>query len=280
MIQQPWLFSPLKNYSVGIQGLQIRLATHVQNWAGRYEPLLNRQGLNVYNFYSSGDEVFDESPEAPGVLTGVFHWPTTDFDWPYFHLNLKLDAFAWQKREVLKGVNAVGSLSAGWGFYCGDIDTHNESRWGKYTAAEANEMVNNGSIVTNTVCERSMPAMFHPIISDFDKADILAPDIPAVSSPAGKVKISATPQGRMAVNCKVPGSLYFLAFTPQTGGEPSLLFLNISFSLRKPFFHPSGVPVRGDPVCFTLFTHFSLFGFGMTSGVIFGILLNYGRAVC
>ena len=187
MIQQPWLFSPLKNYSVGIQGLQIRLATHVQNWAGRYEPLLNRQGLNVYNFYSSGDEVFDESPEAPGVLTGVFHWPTTDFDWPYFHLNLKLDAFAWQKREVLKGVNAVGSLSAGWGFYCGDIDTHNESRWGKYTAAEANEMVNNGSIVTNTVFDRSVPAMFQPIISDFDKADILASYIPAVSSPAGKI---------------------------------------------------------------------------------------------
>ena len=73
-----------------------------------------------------------------------------------------------------------------------------ESGLDYYSVAEANEMVNNGSIVTNTVFDCSVPAMFQPISSDFDKADILASYIPAVSSPAGKVKISATPQGRKA----------------------------------------------------------------------------------
>ena len=45
----------------------------------------------------------------------------------------------------------------------------------------------NGSIVTNAVFDRGVTAMFSPSISDYDKADILAFHIPAVSSPAGKV---------------------------------------------------------------------------------------------
>jgi len=44
-----------------------------------------------------------------------------------------------------------------------------------------------GSIVTNAVFDRGVSAMFNPSISDYDKADILAFHIPAVSSPAGKV---------------------------------------------------------------------------------------------
>ena len=48
-------------------------------------------------------------------------------------------------------------------------------------------MVSDGSIVTNAVFDRGVPAMFNQTISDYDKADILAFHIPAVSSPAGKV---------------------------------------------------------------------------------------------
>ena len=156
-------------------------------WAGHFAPLLNRQGLSVYNFYSSGDEVFDEADETPGIATGVFHWPTLNLEWPFIHLNWTLDAFPWQKQEVFKGVNAAGSLSAGWGFHCWTTNIDYETVWVKYSAEGANAMVANGSIVTNAVFDRGVSAMFNPIISDYDKADILAFHIPAVSSPAGKV---------------------------------------------------------------------------------------------
>ena len=156
-------------------------------WAGHFVPILSRQGLDVYNFYSSGDEVFKESQETPGIVTGVFHWPTLNLEWPFFHLNLELDAFPWQKQEVFKGVNAAGSLSAGWGFHCWTTNMNNETVWVKYSAVGANAMVADGSIVTNAVFDRGVSAMFSPTISDYDKADILAFHIPAVSSPAGKV---------------------------------------------------------------------------------------------
>ena len=50
--------------------------------------------------------------------------------------------------------------------------------------AGANAMVMDSSIVTNAVFDRGVSAMFSPTISDYDKADILAFHIPAVSSPA------------------------------------------------------------------------------------------------
>ena len=157
-------------------------------WAGHFAPLLNRQGLDVYNFYSSGDEVFAESTNGvPGLVTGVFHWPTLNLDWPFFHPNLELDAFPWQKQEVFKGVNAAGSLSAGWGFHCWTTNIENETVWVRYSAAAANAMVSDGSIVTNAVFDRGVSAMFSQTISDYDIADILAFHIPAISSPAGKV---------------------------------------------------------------------------------------------
>ena len=67
--------------------------------------------------------------------------------------------------------------------YCG-----NQVRPCWLPAAGANAMVDDGSIVTNAVFDRGVPAMFSPTISDYDIADILAFHIPAVSSPAGKVE--------------------------------------------------------------------------------------------
>ena len=165
-------------------------------WAGHFAPLLNRQGLDVYNFYSSGDEVFTENPETPGIATGVFHWPTLNLEWPFFHLNLELDAFPWQKQEVFKGVNAAGSLSAGWGFHCWTTNINNETVWVRYSATDANAMVADGSIVTNAVFDRGVSAMFSSTISDYDIADILAFHIPAVSSPAGKVVLRTAQPGQ------------------------------------------------------------------------------------
>ena len=165
-------------------------------WAGHFAPLLQMQGLTVYNFYSSGDEVFDEATETPGIATGVFHWPTFNLEWPFIHLNWTLDAFPWQKQEVFKGVNAAGLLSAGWGFHCWTTNINNETVWIRYSAEDANAMVANGSIITNAVFDRGVSAMFDPTISDYDKADILAFHIPAVSSPAGKVSIRTVQQGQ------------------------------------------------------------------------------------
>ena len=57
----------------------------------------------------------------------------------------------------------------------------------KYSVAEANALVANGTIPANAVFDRGVSAMFNSTISDYDKADILAYHIPAVSSPAGSV---------------------------------------------------------------------------------------------
>lgn len=56
-----------------------------------------------------------------------------------------------------------------------------------YTPQEVATMVADGSITNNAVFNRDVSAMFQPTISDFDKADILASHVPALSSPAGKV---------------------------------------------------------------------------------------------
>ena len=172
-------------------------------WAGHFAPLLERPGLSVYNFYSSGDEVFEENSETPGITTGVFHWPTLNLEWPFVHLNWELDAFPWQKQEVLKGVDMAGSLSAGWGFHCWMTNRNDQMVTVKYSAAEANALVANGTIPANAVFDRGVSAMFSSMISDYDKADILAFHIPAVSSPAGKVAVfNDNDAVDMNVNCK------------------------------------------------------------------------------
>ena len=118
-------------------------------------------------------------------MTSKGDMPTLNLEWPFVHLNLELDAYPWQKQEVFKGVSAAGSLSAGWGFHVWNDGLSTV----RYSASEASQLVANGSIVTNAVFNRDVEAMFQPTISDFDKADILASHIPAVSSPAGKVPI-------------------------------------------------------------------------------------------
>ena len=131
--------------------------------------------------------MFEEASEVPGLVSGVFHWPTFSFNWPFINIDLTLDANPWQKQEVFKGVNAAGSLSAGWGFHCWSTNINSETVWVKYSAADANAMVADGSIVTNAVFDRGVSAMFKTAMTDFEVADILAFHIPAVSSPAGKV---------------------------------------------------------------------------------------------
>ena len=104
---------------------------------------------------------------------------------------------AWSKQELFKGCSlwtgvntftfAGAEIEGGWGFHCWTTNINNEAIKVRYSAADANALVANESIVTNAVFDRGVSAMFKPDISDFEKADILAYHIPAVSSPAGKV---------------------------------------------------------------------------------------------
>ena len=100
---------------------------------------------------------------------------------------------AWQKQEVLKGIDLlVGTLDGGWGFHCWQEMVSSSPptfQTKRYTAEEANAMVQNGSIVTHPVFDRGESAMFSAIISDSDISHILAYNIPAVSSATGRMPV-------------------------------------------------------------------------------------------
>ena len=80
----------------------------------------------VYNFYSSEDEVFELNEAVPFILSGTeidFDWPYVDGIFPYFHLlsSIQVEAarYAWHKQEVFKGVNnPIGTNGGGWSFHC------------------------------------------------------------------------------------------------------------------------------------------------------------------
>ena len=121
---------------------------------------------------------------------------------------------AWSKQELFKGCSlwtgvntftfAGAEIEGGWGFHCWATNINNEAIKVRYSAADANALVANGSIVTNAVFDRGVSAMFKPDISDFEKADILAYHIPAVSSPAGKVAVLGGDNSvDMNISCKV-----------------------------------------------------------------------------
>ena len=152
-----------------------------------------------YNYYSSGDEVFEEMATTPSMLSGVFHWPTFQLSWPFVNLSsiATPEVSPWQKQEVLKGVDpTAGTITAGWGFHCWLQSTPAETQWVTYSAGDAALMVADGSIVTNSVFARNVPAMFNPQMSLDERHYILAFAIPAVSSAAGLVKTFASIEDR------------------------------------------------------------------------------------
>jgi hypothetical protein len=160
-------------------------------WPNRYVASLENV-RDVCNYYSSGDEVFDEMPSAPSILTGVFHWPTLKLSWPFIDLSSMLtpEVNVWQKQEVLKGVDAIaGTLCAGWGFHCWTYYPlgSEDSVTVKYSAQEAQAMIADGSIITNDVFDRTYCAMLNPSATQMEQWETLAKYVPAVSSAAGKV---------------------------------------------------------------------------------------------
>ena len=163
-------------------------------WPGYFSSGLS--GIpEVCNYYSSGDPVLVSTTDVPSALTKTLHvqWPISfSWNWPIirfqsFEFQATFERFAWQKQEVLKGVNPyLATLEGGWGFHSWPVHMLNgETQWRTFTAQEAHEMVANSSILSNAVFERSVTAMFSPIIPLADRNRILAYNIPAVSESIG-----------------------------------------------------------------------------------------------
>ena len=165
----------------------------VLKWRGAFADVPDM--TDVYNYYSDGDEVFEEQSEVPTKYSRIFHWPTFKSSWPFVETSGMLTpaTSAWQKQEVLKGIDLlVGTLDGGWGFHCWQemVSISPPTFQTKhYTAEEANAMVQNGSIVTHPVFDRGESAMFSAIISESDINHILAYNIPAVSSATGRIRL-------------------------------------------------------------------------------------------
>ncbi|MBQ3342360.1 MAG: alpha/beta hydrolase, partial [Kiritimatiellae bacterium] len=150
--------------------------------------------VTVCNYYSSGDEIFEEMPSTPSALSGVLHWPTFQSSWPFVDLSSMFtpSVNAWQKQEVLKGVDAVaGTLAGGWGFHVFQDGTQPDPSWRTYSEQEACLMVEDGSIVTNAVFARNATAMFNSSATQDAQWETLAKYVPAVSGAVGKRSIFA-----------------------------------------------------------------------------------------
>ena len=159
-------------------------------WPDYFKDALTN-AASVYNYYSSGDPVFMEVPTVPGVMAGVFHWPTLHLTWPFIDWNITAEAHCWQKQETHKGVEPIaGNLKGGWGFnWWTDIDGNPCY----YTAAEANAMVADGSITNNPVFYYPGTQMDNRNASQDDIWFALAEYVPAISSPVGGHPVLAVP---------------------------------------------------------------------------------------
>ena len=157
-------------------------------WTDYFSDALTN-AVTTCNYYSSGDEIFEEMSTTPSALSGVFHWPTFQTSWPFVDLSSMFtpSVNAWQKQEVLKGVdNVAGTLAGGWGFHYVSNAIPAVASWRIYTPEEAHTMVNDGSVVTNAVFARNATAMFNPSATQDAQWETLAKYIPAVSTATGK----------------------------------------------------------------------------------------------
>ena len=141
-----------------------------------------------------------ESDESvPDMFSNVLYleWPVSfSWSWPFLHFQsgsfqFTFERNAWQKQEVLKGVNPyLATREGGWGFHSrlSLLGTHET-----ISPNEAADMIANGSIVTNAVFERSVAAMFKPTNTASEMYNAIAYNVPAVSYPAGSVSTMNDP---------------------------------------------------------------------------------------
>jgi len=154
-------------------------------WKGRFTACLP----GLYNYYSSGDEVFEQFTGTP--------LPTDGLSW---HLGVPVvtgtERYTWQKQELYKGRDGMGEFAglfgtdaAGWGFEL--ISVMGEEPHPAHTAAEANGFSETELADPLYVSFRRAPAcMFaNPIIAT-DRFALLAKAIPALSGATGNTQLS------------------------------------------------------------------------------------------
>ncbi len=135
-------------------------------WVDRYAAALGNANA-VYNYYSTGDEIFHETPNPPWLLEGMGDSSAN---------------YAWQKQETKKGSHFVaGTAYGGWGFHKWRIAGFDY----QYTAAEAASMVSDGSVTNNPVFNRGYAPMLSNDATEDGVMCSLAKYVPAVSSPVG-----------------------------------------------------------------------------------------------
>lgn len=161
-------------------------------WPDYFKTALTHVG-SVCNYYSTGDPVFMEDTSIPGVLTGVFNWPTLHWTRPFIDLNITAEAYCWQKQETHKGVEPIaGNLKGGWGFYWWMESSGGEDYPVCYSAATTSVMVANGSITNNPVFYYPETQMDNRNATQDDIWFALAEYVPAISSPVGGNRIWST----------------------------------------------------------------------------------------
>ena len=136
--------------------------------------------------------MFKESEDPPGVLEGMFHWPTLAWEWPPIKLSFTGEMYCWQKQETHKGVEPIaGNLKGGWGFYWWMESNGGDEYPVYYSAATTSIMVANGSITNNPVFYYPGTQMDNPNATQDDIWFALAEYVPAISSPVGGTDVVA-----------------------------------------------------------------------------------------
>lgn len=149
-------------------------------WPGYFSTAIGK-AQSIYNYYSTGDEVFAETSGMPWALEGM---------------SVSFANYAWQKQEVLKGSGWPGGTAyGGWCFHnwtvqeleigIGGISQYVDRTY-KYSVSEANAMVSDGSVTNNPVFNRDADEMFDRNAPVNDQQLCLAKYVPAVSSAIDK----------------------------------------------------------------------------------------------
>jgi len=152
-------------------------------WKDRFASILSR--TTAYNFFSSGDEVFELYNGTPyTVLLGDL-WDSTR------------GRYAWHRQETHKGrgaFDAAGTSWSGWGFRLADFESHGETEMRSYRADEAANLARTpGVLATNTVFDLTPASMNKPSMTLGTLNAHLAEGIPALSPAAGQIAITFPP---------------------------------------------------------------------------------------
>jgi len=182
-------------------------------WKGRFTDCLP----GLYNYYSSGDEVFERYGGTPDPEEGVT-----------FNLGLPVvtgtERYSWQKQELYKGRDGMGEWAglfgtdtAGWGFEL--VSQMGETPHPVYTAAEANAFSETELADPLYVSFRRAPAyMFANPITAADRFALLAKAIPALSGATGNSAVSIPDPNSMPRNWDM-NAVFHSAAWPRTQGD-------------------------------------------------------------